>query len=110
MASLDRQLTAVPVSAPGGRWSEYTQLSRQVKQAGLLDRHRGWYGAKIASNLALLAAGGWPWRPRPVVVAACSPPPTWRWCSPSSPSSATTPATASSSVPGGPRLHLLGER
>ena len=41
-----------------GRWSEYTQLSRQVKQAGLLDRRRGWYGAKIAVNLALLAAGG----------------------------------------------------
>jgi fatty acid desaturase len=39
------------------RWSEYTQLSRQVKQAGLLERRRGWYGAKIAVNLALLAAG-----------------------------------------------------
>jgi fatty acid desaturase len=58
MASLDRQLTAEPVSAPRGRWREYTQLSRQIKQAGLLDRRRGWYGAKIGSNLALLA-GGW---------------------------------------------------
>jgi fatty acid desaturase len=57
MASLDRQLTAEPVSAPRGRWREYTQLSRQIKQAGLLDRRRGWYGAKIGSNLALLAAG-----------------------------------------------------
>jgi fatty acid desaturase len=58
MASLDRQLTAEPVSAPRGRWREYTQLSRQIKQAGLLDRRRGWYAAKIGSNLALLA-GGW---------------------------------------------------
>jgi hypothetical protein len=57
MASLDRQLTAVPVSAPRGRWSEYTQLSRQMKQAGLLERRRGWYATKIGLNLALLAAG-----------------------------------------------------
>jgi fatty acid desaturase len=41
-----------------GRWSEYTQLSRQIKQAGLLDRRRGWYLARIGLNLALLA-GGW---------------------------------------------------
>jgi fatty acid desaturase len=55
--SLDRKLTTVPASAPKGRWSEYTQLSRQIKQAGLLDRRRGWYAAKIGSNLLLLAAG-----------------------------------------------------
>jgi fatty acid desaturase len=55
--SLDQELTAVPVSAPGGRWREYTQLSRQIKQAGLLERRRGWYAAKIGANLALLAAG-----------------------------------------------------
>jgi len=42
---------------PKGRWSEYTQLSRQIKQAGLLDRRRGWYATKIGLNLALLAAG-----------------------------------------------------
>src|SRR5215211_1392505 len=54
---LDHELTAVPVSAPTGRWRAYTQLSRQIKQAGLLERRRGWYAAKIASNLALLAAG-----------------------------------------------------
>jgi hypothetical protein len=57
MASLERQLTAVPVSVPRGRWSEYTQLSRQMKQAGLLARRRGWYAARIGLNLALLAAG-----------------------------------------------------
>ena len=55
--SLDQESTAVPASAPKGRWSEYTQLSRQVKQAGLLDRRRGWYAVRIGLNLALLAAG-----------------------------------------------------
>jgi fatty acid desaturase len=53
----DQESTAVPASAPKGRWREYTQLSRQIKPAGLLDRRRGWYAAKIGSNLALLAAG-----------------------------------------------------
>jgi fatty acid desaturase len=32
-------------------------LSRQIKQAGLLDRRRGWYGVRIAGNLALLVVG-----------------------------------------------------
>jgi fatty acid desaturase len=49
--SLDQKSTAVPVSVPKGRWSEYAQLSRQIKQAGLLDRRRGWYAAKIGLNL-----------------------------------------------------------
>jgi fatty acid desaturase len=56
--SLDQELTVVPASAPKGGWREYSQLSRQIRQAGLLDRRRGWYAAKIAINLALLA-GGW---------------------------------------------------
>ncbi len=56
--SLDQESTAPPASAAKGRWSEYTQLSRQVKQAGLLDRRRGWYAAKMGINLGLLA-GGW---------------------------------------------------
>ncbi len=56
--SLDQESTAVPVSVPKGRWGEYTPLSRQIKQAGLLDRRRGWYAAKIGLNLLLLA-GGW---------------------------------------------------
>jgi fatty acid desaturase len=46
------------VAVAAGRWSHYTQLSKQIKHAGLLDRRRGWYAAKIGVNLALLA-GGW---------------------------------------------------
>jgi fatty acid desaturase len=56
--SLEQELTAVPVSASKGRWRDYTQLSSQLKQAGLMERRRGWYAAKIGSNLVLLA-GGW---------------------------------------------------
>jgi fatty acid desaturase len=56
--SVDQDPAARPVPSPKGRWSEYTQLSKQVKQAGLLDRRRGWYTARIGLNLALLA-GGW---------------------------------------------------
>jgi fatty acid desaturase len=58
MASLERELTAGPTPPRAGRWSEYTQLSRQIKQAGLLDRRHGYYAAKISLNLVLLAAGG----------------------------------------------------
>ena len=57
MAALDQPLTAGPPSRKG-RWSEYTQLSRELKEAGLLERRRGWYGARIVLNLVLLAAGG----------------------------------------------------
>jgi fatty acid desaturase len=55
--SLDQDPAARPVPSPRGQWSEYTQLSRQIKQAGLLDRRRGWYAAKIGLNLLLLAVG-----------------------------------------------------
>jgi fatty acid desaturase len=58
MASLDQPLPAGTTRAPTRRWNEYSQLSRQLKQAGLLNRRRGWYGARIALNLVLLAAGG----------------------------------------------------
>ena len=58
MASLDRELTAGPTPPRAGRWSQYTQLSRQIKQAGLLDRRHGYYAAKIVLNLGLFAAGG----------------------------------------------------
>jgi len=55
---LDRELTAGPLPPRAGRWREYTQLSRQIKQAGLLDRRHGYYAAKLSLNLVLLAAGG----------------------------------------------------
>jgi fatty acid desaturase len=58
MASLERELTAGPTPPRAGRWSDYTQLSRQIKQAGLLDRRHGYYAAKLGLNLVLLAAGG----------------------------------------------------
>jgi fatty acid desaturase len=55
--SLDQESTDPRASVPRGRWGEYTQLSRQIKQAGLLERRRGWYAVKIALNLGLLVAG-----------------------------------------------------
>src|SRR4029450_6235906 len=58
MASSSRDSTAGRVPAPTGRWSEYIQLSRQIKRAGLLDPRHGYYTAKIGRNLVLLAAGG----------------------------------------------------
>jgi fatty acid desaturase len=39
------------------RGSAYAQLSRQVRQAGLLERRRGYYIWKIAATVVLLAAG-----------------------------------------------------
>jgi fatty acid desaturase len=39
------------------RGSSYAELSRQIKQAGLLDRRRGYYAAQIALIVALYAVG-----------------------------------------------------
>jgi fatty acid desaturase len=44
-------------AAAAHRGSDYAELSRQVRAAGLLDRRPGYYGARIAVNVALLAAG-----------------------------------------------------
>jgi fatty acid desaturase len=55
--SPEQKPTTIRASSTRGRWSEYTELSRQIKQAGLLDRRRGWYAARVGLNLALLAAG-----------------------------------------------------
>lgn len=41
------------------RGSDYAELSRQIKRAGLLDRRPGYYVVKIALNTVLLAAGWW---------------------------------------------------
>ncbi len=40
-----------------GRGSDYAELSRQVRQAGLLDRRPAYYALKIAANLTLYVAG-----------------------------------------------------
>jgi len=40
-----------------GSGSDYAQLSRTVRAAGLLRRRRGYYGVKIGVNLLLLASG-----------------------------------------------------
>ncbi len=47
---------AVALPAPR-RGSEYAQLSRQIKQAGLLDRRSGYYAWKIAATALPLVAG-----------------------------------------------------
>jgi fatty acid desaturase len=44
-------------AASAGRGSDYAELSRLVRAAGLLDRRPGYYAVRIAVNLALLAAG-----------------------------------------------------
>jgi fatty acid desaturase len=46
-----------PASAASPRGSEYAELSRQVKEAGLLERRSGYYTWKIAGTIGLLAAG-----------------------------------------------------
>ena len=57
MVSSAQESTARPGLAAKGGWGEYTQLSRQVRQAGLLERRRGWYATRIGVNLGLWAAG-----------------------------------------------------
>ena len=57
MASSAQQPSVGPVSGASGGWREYTQLSKQIKAAGLLERRRGWYGCRIGLNVGLLAAG-----------------------------------------------------
>ena len=99
---LAQEPTARPESALKGRWSEYTQLSRQIKQAGLLERRHGWYAAKIGLNLALLAAGGRPSPSWEIPGGSWSSPPTWQSSSPKARSSAMTPATGRSTGPGAP--------
>jgi fatty acid desaturase len=58
MAGLEQPLPAGTTRSPARRWGEYTQLSRQVREAGLLERRHGFYAARIGLNLVLLAAGG----------------------------------------------------
>jgi fatty acid desaturase len=55
--AVTRQLQLAPTSAVPRRGSEYSALSRQIKEAGLLERRRGYYFWKIAATVVLLAAG-----------------------------------------------------
>jgi fatty acid desaturase len=58
----EHTMVAVEVGAapsrPAGRGSDYAELSRRVKQAGLLDRRPAYYAAKMIVN-GLLLVGGW---------------------------------------------------
>ena len=51
------QISSQPVDAPDRRGSDYSELSRRVKAAGLLRRRPGYYRWKIAATAALLASG-----------------------------------------------------
>jgi fatty acid desaturase len=51
------QADLAPESAAPRRGSEYSELSRQIKEAGLLERRSGYYAWKIAVTISLLAAG-----------------------------------------------------
>jgi fatty acid desaturase len=44
-------------AAPAGRGTDYAQLSRAVRQAGLMERHPGNYAWRIAVTVSLLAVG-----------------------------------------------------
>ena len=55
--SVTRQIPLAPASSARRRGSEYAELSRQVKEAGLLERRPGYYVWKIAVTVGLLAAG-----------------------------------------------------
>src|SRR4051812_16698242 len=46
-----------PTHARPARGSDFATLSRQIKDAGLLDRRRGYYLTRIALNLVVFAAG-----------------------------------------------------
>ncbi len=50
--------TSLPHVADPRRGSDFARLSREIRQAGLLERRRGYYFARMAINLLLLAAGG----------------------------------------------------
>jgi fatty acid desaturase len=56
-AAVSRQIQLASASSAPRRGSEYAELSRQVKEAGLLDRRPGYYTWKIALTIGMLAAG-----------------------------------------------------
>ena len=54
----ERHSLAAPATPVNGRGSDYAELSRAVRGAGLLHRRPGYYTVKISVNLLLLL-GGW---------------------------------------------------
>jgi fatty acid desaturase len=54
----ERPSLGAPAAPVAGRGSEYAELSRVVRGAGLLHRRRVYYSIKISVNLFLLV-GGW---------------------------------------------------
>ena len=56
-SAVSRQIQLAPASSAPRRGSQYAELSRQVKDAGLLERRPGYYAWKIAVTVGLLAAG-----------------------------------------------------
>ena len=55
VTAADPRSAAEPSASPRG--SLYAQLSRQVRQAGLMDRRRGYYAGRITVTVLALAAG-----------------------------------------------------
>src|SRR5450755_1145564 len=56
-SAVSRQARLASASSAPLRGSDYAELSRQVKEAGLLERRPGYYSRKIAVTIAMLAAG-----------------------------------------------------
>jgi fatty acid desaturase len=56
-SAVSRQIQLAVASPARQRGSQYAELSRQVKEAGLLERRPGYYSRKIAVTIAMLAAG-----------------------------------------------------
>ena len=55
--AVTRPIQQAPAASAPRRGSEYAELSRQVKQAGLLERRAAYYAWKIAVTAGMLAAG-----------------------------------------------------
>ncbi len=56
-AATQRSLEPSAMARALPRGSRYAQLSREIRQAGLLERRRGWYALRIAMTVTALAAG-----------------------------------------------------
>ena len=56
-SAVTRQIQAASASSAPRRGSEYAQLSRQIRDAGLLERRPGYCAWHIAVTVGLLAAG-----------------------------------------------------